>query len=359
MSNEILNIANVKATVVPGSIDFNMDELKKSIKTYADTYRVIQYSDDVVTQMKQMKEDRAKLNAIAKSLDDKRKQIKKEFSIPLDNFESEIKEIINLLDEPCKLIDSGVKELEKQRRARKKEDIIAYYRKQAVLLPEDFQDSLLQLIYKDSWENTNTTQKEYKVAIDQAISSYNDGINALTDLDSAFKNEGIAEFKKTLDLGSAINLVNRLQKQQDEILERERLRLHREEEEKMRKKEEAIRAEERRKALEEQQRLEREHEREMEEQRKKFLRLQQDKTNATYSEEIPFYSEATPTASQAERTKTVESDERNVYIRVKDGMVVDVFSDGALNVVILDEDIASEKEIFEFEKATQTMITVF
>lgn len=40
-------------------------------------------------------------------------------------------------------------------------------------------------------------------------------------------------------------------------------------------------------------------------------------------------------------------------------MVVEVFSDRNLEIVVLDEDMASEKEIFEFESIIKDMNVVF
>lgn len=351
MNNEILSLSEVNTTVVPGSINCNISDLKAAVNAYAETYKVVQYSENVGEQMKQMKADRAKLNKLIEALNETRKDTKKKYLIPLDTYEQDIKELVNLVSEPCKLIDSGIKELERQRKEKKKEEITVYYQKQAVLLPEDFQDKLLPLIYRENWENISTAQKEYKAAIDSAISSYNSGIEVLKGSNSAFKEEGIEEFKKSLNLSNALALINKLQKQHDDILEKERIRLQKEAEAEIKRKEEAIRAEERKRAVEEQQKTEAERKKAAKEQQK----AEAERKNLPYQytiEEVPFCDE--PVVIKHENIT-----QHKAYIRVKDGMVVEVFSDRNLEIVVLDEDMASEKEIFEFESIIKDMNVVF
>lgn len=116
MNNEILSLSEVNTTVVPGSINCNISDLKAAVNAYAETYKVVQYSENVGEQMKQMKADRAKLNKLIEALNETRKDTKKKYLIPLDTYEQDIKELVNLVSEPCKLIDSGIKELERQRK---------------------------------------------------------------------------------------------------------------------------------------------------------------------------------------------------------------------------------------------------
>ncbi|MHC5253190.1 DUF1351 domain-containing protein [Listeria kieliensis] len=86
---------------------------------------VKKYRGYVVTAdtLKEDRSTRADLNKVLKQIDTKRKEIKKEFNAPLDEFQNWIKKAQKPLEETITFIDKGIKELEEQEKA-KRIDII-------------------------------------------------------------------------------------------------------------------------------------------------------------------------------------------------------------------------------------------
>ena len=93
------------------SIEWNHEEIKKEIAEKVEYYKNLVYTDN---QIKEAKADRAALNKFVKALEDKRKEVKKQCLAPYEDFEANMKEIIAVVNEPIALIDSQIKDHEKQ-----------------------------------------------------------------------------------------------------------------------------------------------------------------------------------------------------------------------------------------------------
>lgn len=74
--------------IVPKAVGFNFDQLKQELEV-----SLVKYQNMVVTEdgTKEAKADRAKLNALKTTIDDKRKEIKREWNAPYIEFENKIK----------------------------------------------------------------------------------------------------------------------------------------------------------------------------------------------------------------------------------------------------------------------------
>lgn len=361
-----LRTIEITTTIRDGQIISNLMDFKPLFVQAAESYRNVVYSDNVEEQIRQMKEDRKTLNKIKESLDERRKTVKKEYLIPLEAFEGQVKELIALIDEPCKEIDEGCKKLERERKEQKKAQIRAFYDTEAVVIEDEaYREELFNLIYNPSWENVTSTQKAYKETIVGKIKDYVEGMAALETMDENFREEGIREFKRSINLTEAVSLMNRLKKQQEELLEKERIRLQQEaEREAQRKLEEEkrkIREEEQRKA-----RLEIEAQRKAEEEKRAVERaaaeaeaVKREKERQAELEEqkaklASLAAMASKTNSTSVTVPTSNSNSDKIFIRVVGGTITEIFANMEnVAVTVLDEDVASEKEILEFEKKIQ------
>ena len=91
----------------PNAIVFNFDELKTAIETKASEYASLVYTDE---QIKTAKNDRANLNKLKKALNDERLKQEREYMKPFDVFKAQVKELVTIIDKPCNLIDTQIKE---------------------------------------------------------------------------------------------------------------------------------------------------------------------------------------------------------------------------------------------------------
>lgn len=123
MAEEITTVEEefYKVEFTPSKIVIDhKEELEETIKSYANKYK-----DQVVTAdtLAEAKSTRSDLNNVFKTLDDKRKQVKKEYNQPLKEFEEEIKKISEIIHEVVVPIDKGIRELEEQERKSKLDEI--------------------------------------------------------------------------------------------------------------------------------------------------------------------------------------------------------------------------------------------
>ena len=130
-------------------IQWNNMELKAEIEEKMQEYKSLAFTEDTI---KEAKADRAKLNKLRTAFEDERKRIKKLCMAPYDAFEKQVKELIALIDEPIRLIDGQIKEVEEKRRNDKRREIEA-------LFPSiGFQPFVtFDMIWDDKWLNATVS----------------------------------------------------------------------------------------------------------------------------------------------------------------------------------------------------------
>src|SRR5699024_6794757 len=116
-SNEVV-LQDFSVNFTPTKITIkNETEMKQELETIAD-----KYSGLIVTEnnLKSVKSTRAKLNALNKGLDDKRKEIKSSYNAPLDEFEDKVKGYQAIINKSLEPISDGIKTLENSQREERK-----------------------------------------------------------------------------------------------------------------------------------------------------------------------------------------------------------------------------------------------
>lgn len=122
MANEVINLPDYTVDYQPVPIKINnLEGLQASIAQYVSRYSNLVITEDNLTNSKQV---RAKLNKLKKALDDRRKEIKRNYSQPLREFETEVKKLEASIDMIIDPIDEGLGELEVQRREQRKADVM-------------------------------------------------------------------------------------------------------------------------------------------------------------------------------------------------------------------------------------------
>lgn len=179
----------------PKVIEFNFEELKKEITEKAELYKNMVYTDDTI---KEAKADKATLNKFIKVLEDKRKDVKKECLQPYEEFEKQIKELVAIVDEPVKLIDSQVKEFEEKKKADKLEKIKEFW--ESTTHPDWLTCSK---IFDQKWLNATTSMKKLQEAITERLKQICSDMDTLNSLPE-FAFEAVEEYKQSLDVNKAI-----------------------------------------------------------------------------------------------------------------------------------------------------------
>lgn len=180
-------------------ITWNHEEIKAEISAKMEYYRNVIYSDG---EIKLAKEDRATLNKFMQALDTRRKEIKKLYLKPYEDFEAQLKDIISLINEPIALIDAQVKEYEAKQKKEKEARIKEYFA--GLDVPEWL---TLDRIFSDKWLNASVNMKKVQEEIDFRIESVKVDFEMLANLpEIGF--EASEVYKKTLDAKRAVNEAN-------------------------------------------------------------------------------------------------------------------------------------------------------
>lgn len=215
-----------------GVIGFNFEEIKEKLNSELEIYKNMIFTEESKTEAKKTI---ASLRKLKKSVNDKKLEVKKSFMIPYTNFEAQVKELDNLIDEPINFINNQVEEFERRRVEEKKSliseiytEIMAEHEEASGYLP-------LQRIYDSKWENATTTKKAITDAITERVDHVEKDLSIIHSMESEFEDKGIAQYKATLELSDAIEVMNQYQKQKEEILRRQEEEAKRKAEEEARK----------------------------------------------------------------------------------------------------------------------------
>ncbi len=95
----------------------NLEEIRQWLIPKLEFYKSLVVTEDGI---KSAKSDKADLNKLRKAIDDKRKEIKKDYLKPYNDIENECKKIISLIDEPIKAIDEQIKAFDEKEKSDKK-----------------------------------------------------------------------------------------------------------------------------------------------------------------------------------------------------------------------------------------------
>lgn len=215
-----------------GVIGFNFEEIKEKLNSELEIYKNMIFTEDFKTEAKKTI---ASLRKLKKSVNDKKLEVKKSFMIPYTNFEAQVKELDNLIDEPINFINNQVEEFERRRVEEKKSliseiytEIMAEHEEASGYLP-------LQRIYDSKWENATTTKKAITEAIAERVDHVEKDLGIIRSMGLEFEDKGIEKYKATLELSDAIEVMNQYQKQKEEILRRQEEEAKRKAEEEARK----------------------------------------------------------------------------------------------------------------------------
>ena len=201
-----------------GVIGFNFEEIKEKLNSELEIYKNMIFTEESKTEAKKTI---ASLRKLKKSVNDKKLEVKKSFMIPYTNFEAQVKELDNLIDEPLNFINNQVEEFERKRVEEKKAliseiytEIMAEHEEASGYLP-------LQRIYDSKWENATTTKKAITETITERVDHVEKDLGIIRSMESEFEDKGIEKYKTTLELSDAIEVMNQYQKQKEEILRRQ------------------------------------------------------------------------------------------------------------------------------------------
>lgn len=154
---------NVSVDYQVGKIELqNATALKQAVKQVADRYHDLVITEDTIKDDRNTKNE---LNDLYKKLEEQRKAYKREYKKPLDDFESEIKDIEQPLSDTLDNLKGQLKDFKvNQRKAKcaEIEDFISVMCQERECEPEDIE-------VQDQWLNVSTTKKQWQASVMEAI----------------------------------------------------------------------------------------------------------------------------------------------------------------------------------------------
>ena len=182
------------------AIEWNYEELKAELSQKLEEYKGLVYTED---QIKEAKADRAKLNALATAIDDKRKQIKKQCLQPYEQFEAQIKDLLAVIKEPVALIDAQIKGYEEEKKQKKLEEVKALFEKLKDAAGEEFEFVSFEQIFEDKFLNASLSLKMVETVINNKFNAIKHDIKTIAEL-KEYSFEATEVYKETLSLNEAL-----------------------------------------------------------------------------------------------------------------------------------------------------------
>jgi hypothetical protein len=197
-----------------GTIQTNFEEIKEQLVEQMEIYKSLEVTEENKTERKK---DIAVLRKMLKAVSDKRIQTKNDYLKAYEVTDLGFKELTAIINEPINLLDFQVKEFEEKQRQEKISQIKVYF--EAKLSEYDFEIDLQQ-VYDGKWENSSVSLKKIKEEIDTQLFNVSRGLETLKAMSSEKTEQAILNYLGTLDLPTAINLIQRYESQKREIEER-------------------------------------------------------------------------------------------------------------------------------------------
>ena len=223
MENMEFKMTTNLAAEIPQQIGFNYDQLKAELAERLDRYKGIVVTEDTI---REAKADRATLNKLKTAIDARRKDVKKAYMAPFDDFEKRCKELTALIDEPIKLIDNQLAGFEQTRREEKMKQIREAY---AACIDHENQEIIpLERIADQRWLNATATMK----SVEDKLKAWNDKVTTecqvLNSVDQEYAAAVRQKYIETLDVAKALAHVDALKASKEAFIRQQEERAARE-----------------------------------------------------------------------------------------------------------------------------------
>ncbi|MFT8412590.1 DUF1351 domain-containing protein [Schleiferilactobacillus perolens] len=186
--NEV-SVTNFGVKFTPASLAIqNYDAMVEQTKAIAAKYANLMITERT---LKAAKQSRADLRKFRMAIEDKRKEVRREYAKPYDDFKDKVDALTGIIDQAISPIDRGVKDLEEQQRQEREQAVreeIKAITESRGLVPDDIQ-------YDQHWENKSLSSIERT----RQIAAAADFVKSQKEKHEADRN-AIAHYAKALDV---------------------------------------------------------------------------------------------------------------------------------------------------------------
>ncbi len=190
-----LVVSQLTALPIPTA---NFDEVRERLDALLADFRDTKIE---AKDYKDAKKWRAYLNSLDRSLDERRKDVKRHYLLPYESFEAETKKLAAMISEVSGPIDEQIKRIEEEMRAEKRAELEEYW---YALIGIAGELVPFERIENPKWLNQSVSVKSAQTDIDAIAMKLSDDEAALSALDLPHAAEAKAELFATLDLSRAV-----------------------------------------------------------------------------------------------------------------------------------------------------------
>lgn len=196
---KIMENLDVKIVQTAGKIECNFDEIRSALAVQMSAYDDVVVSQDEIADAKH---ELATLRKIRKAVDDRRKEVKKSFNKPYEQFEEEVKKLLAEIDKPIEKIDSQIKMFQEEFASQKKSRCLEIYNE----VISDYKDFLpFEKIFIDKWLNATYSETDIRYDISEKIAKVKSDLSVIDGLNSEIKDELIKTYiNSDNDLSKAV-----------------------------------------------------------------------------------------------------------------------------------------------------------
>ena len=187
---------------VPGKLVINYEELKAALSVELEKYKGLVVTENQITEAKST---RAKLNKVKAAIEDRRKELKKEYLKPYEIVEKQAKELVAMIDEASSNIANQIKEFEEKEKEAKKIEIANLWVKLG------YNKITVDKIWNEKWLNKTFTLSKIKEEMQAQIDDIEGDLNAIKELCGEDKQKCLtlqSKYLRTLDFQQVLSEYN-------------------------------------------------------------------------------------------------------------------------------------------------------
>ena len=158
---------------VQGKLAINYEELKKELGLQLQHYKGLVFAENEIVSAKKT---RADLNRVATVIDERRKELKKEFLKPYEEVENQAKELIGMIKDVNGEIDKQIKDYEEKEKEEKKIEIAQLW------CSLHYNKITVDKIWNDKWLNKTFSMKDIEEEMRTRITEIEADLNAIDEL---------------------------------------------------------------------------------------------------------------------------------------------------------------------------------
>ena len=188
-----------------GLLNWNFEELNRQLDIQLAKYDGLTFTESEMTQAKKV---RANLNKVAKVINDRKIEVKKQFCEPYDRFADQAKVLVGKIQTVSGKIDQQVKDFEQKQKAEKKEQIRSYW--EQIGIPQID----LGQIWDEKWLNASVRIDQVKKEIDRIKDGIQNDLAAIAQMSPPEKVDWcLTSYLRTLDIGQTLSAWEEYQRQ--------------------------------------------------------------------------------------------------------------------------------------------------